>query len=177
MGIMSTFSGIFGNMFSRRPQSAIPDQTLLIKEAEKWLGIDETNPGIDNIRKAVNNTADGEPWCVAFVMYCARTVGLRFGKEPSLYMTELAYDLWDKSPKACRLLHPEPGCVVVWNYPGTIRGHAGIVTEVTGNYLHTIEGNTSIDGKSKAPHGVYRRLRMTGGAGAMKILGYLKPFV
>lgn len=163
----------------KKPSESSPrkvDVAEIITEAEKWIGVDETGPGVDVFRKAVNNEAEGEPWCVAFVMYCARAVGIRFGKEPDLYPTELAYELWRKSPKKCRLLTPVPGCIVVWNYLGTIRGHAGIVTAVTGDFLHTIEGNT--EGVRGKPHGVFRKTRLcTKNDSGMVILGYLKAFL
>jgi uncharacterized protein (TIGR02594 family) len=151
------------------------DVTEIIKEAEKWIGVDETGPGVDVFRRAVNNNAAGEPWCVAFVMYCARAVGIRYGKEPDLYPTELAYELWRKSPPKCKLDGPVPGCIVVWNYIGTLRGHAGIVTSVAEDSICTIEGNT--EGAPGKAHGVFRKTRSRAKiTGSMAILGYLKAF-
>lgn len=149
----------------------------LVKEATKWIGITESSPGADVFRKAVDGVAQGEPWCCAFVQYCAHAVALRYGASSMLYPTELCYTMWEKTPKECRLEQPIPGSVVVWNYPGTIRGHTGIVVGLAKDgYIHTIEGNTSSP-KMVADHGVNRKVRSIKGSNEMKVLGFLVPFV
>jgi surface antigen len=78
------------------------------------------------------------------------------------------------------LSKPEVGCLIVWNYPGTIKGHIGIVEEIgeNGRIIWTIEGNTKApnhEGPSEGT-GVYRKMRTNLSSQDMKLLGYLKPF-
>jgi len=179
--IIESLKNIMSSTKTTKPSKitkvSTPSLQEVVEEASKWIGLDETSPGIDTFRRAVNNEANGESWCAAFVMYCTRAVALRHNREPSLYPSELCYDLWMKSPKECRLDIPVVGCIVVWNYPGTIKGHTGIVTSVmSGGYITTIEGNTSNDGSNKGPHGVFRRTRSLSGGLQMKVLGFLNPF-
>ena len=175
MGFISSVSAAFNNLFSKKP--TLPGQLEIVEEATKWIGIDENGPGVNTFRKAVNNSADGEPWCAGFVMYCARAVALRHNREPSVYPSELCGEIWFKSPHACRIQLPEPGCLVIWSYPGSIRGHVGIVEKavLTKGLLYTIEGNTS--GGKGSVHGVHRKERTITGNPGMYILGFLKPFV
>ena len=147
----------------------------IVSEAAKWLGVHETE-SVNVFRKAVDGHAAGEPWCAAFVQYCCAAVSQRVGAEISLVPSELCYDIWQKTPKKYRLSKPIPGCVVVWNYPGTTRGHIGIVKFVSKDSLHTIEGNTSDPEKKESVNGVHLKLRGISGTPGMKILGFLTPF-
>jgi len=177
MSFFSDATDSIKNLFKKPTKQGLPDNHEIIEEAAKWIGLKEDSPGVDVFRMAVNNSADGEPWCAAFMMYCAIAVGLRHGREPSLYPSELCTAIWNKSPEECRLEKPIPGSVVIWGHPGTIRGHTGIVESVdfSNNTMITIEGNTS-GGKGK-PDGVHRKNRSTKGDPGMYVLGFLNPFV
>jgi uncharacterized protein (TIGR02594 family) len=177
MSFFSDAAESIKNLFKKPTKQGLPEDHEIIEEAIKWIGMNENSPGVDVFRMAVNNSADGEPWCAAFMMYCARSVGLRHGREPSLYMSELCTEIWNKSPVECRMDAPAPGSVVIWNHPGTVRGHTGIVESVdlSNDTMVTIEGNTS--GKKGAPDGVHRKTRYIKGTPGMIVLGFLKPFV
>lgn len=175
---MSFISNLVNTITGSKTQpQTIPEPDEIIKEATQWIGLDENSPGIDTFRKAVNNEANGEAWCAAFVMYCARAVGLRHNIEPSLYPSELCYTIWQRSPVKCRIDAPVPGSIVIWNYPDTQNGHTGIVTEVLNDgWMNTIEGNTT-SGTGNTTHGVFRKLRTISGGSGMRVLGYLLPFI
>lgn len=183
MSLWSTIIELFANSASGKKseppliKSGTPiNSNEIIEEASKWIGLDEKSPGVNVFRMAADQKADGEAWCAAFVIYCARAVALRHGREPSIHLSELCYEMWQKSPKECRLSLPEPGCIIVWNTPGTLRGHTGIVEKVLpDSVIITIEGNTS--GGKDEPHGVHRRSRAVAGTPGLHVLGFLKPFI
>lgn len=138
-----------------------------VKEAEKWIGV-SGDEGIDSFRKAIDGKAEGEPWCAAFVQYCARATSIRmYSGEPDIVPSELCYDIWVKSPKELKETKPRRGLIVIWNYPGTYRGHTGIVTGVNADgTIETIEGNTTVMGEYKRDgRGVYAKVRSQKGMG------------
>jgi len=159
-------------------------QLELLEEARKWLGIHEKkgspSESVDVFRRAVDGVAGGESWCAAFVQYCCAAVAGRTKSHMSIPPSELCSYIWDKTPIKYRLEKPAPGALIVWNYPGTIKGHIGIVEEIgeQGRILWTIEGNTRApgDGGSREGTGVYRKMRTHLSSQNMTLLGYLKPF-
>lgn len=157
----------------------------VVKEATKWIGVHEKKgspgSGVNVFRKATDGVADGEPWCAAFVQYCVSAVALRHGVDISLYPSELCYNIWERTPEQFRLDKPIPGSIIIWNYPGTTRGHTGIVLRGLSdpNFIKTIEGNTK-DPRPDMPQnirGVYPKIRCIKGTEEMKVLGFLNPFV
>lgn len=169
--------------FGKRPS----DQKLMeevLDEAIKWVGVHEQKgrPGaaVNVFRKATDGVADGEPWCAAFVQYCVSTVALRYGIEISLHPSELCYNMWKKTPERCRLDKPVPGSIIIWNYPGTVHGHTGIVLRPLEApfMVRTIEGNTKDPrvGADKNIRGVFPKIRCTKDSESMVVLGYLNPF-
>lgn len=156
----------------------------LAREALKWVGVHEQKGkpgrGVDVFRKATDGVADGEPWCAAFVQYCVTTVALRYGIDIALYPSELCYNMWKNTPEKYRMKEPVPGSIIIWNYPGTIKGHTGIVLQKLKdpNMIRTIEGNTKnpTEGSDKNIRGVYPKFRCTKGSEDMVVLGYLNPF-
>ncbi len=123
--------------------------------------------------------AEGEPWCVSFVQYCLAEVD-KYAGWPStatghrLPKTESSQLLWNGSVEAMKTQAPEVGAVIVWRKaPGV--GHAGIVTEVTGDNVMTIEGNTGT-GDQREGDGVAFKRRVKGQIPSMQLLGYLRPW-
>ena len=154
----------------------------LIKEAKKWVGIHEhagqDSLGVDSFRMAVDSQAVGEPWCAAFVAYCVRATAIRFQKDYSIFLAELCTRMWEKTPSKCKSSKPSVGSVIIWNYPGTIKGHTGIVVSVNKDgTITTIEGNTrSPTDRTLSGTGVYYKTRSQRGSENMVILGYISPF-
>lgn len=154
----------------------------VLEEATKWIGVHEKrgedSRGVNAFRKAVDGVADGEPWCAAFVGYCIRAVSLREQKPFKIYLSESCVNMWQKSPNSCKKDKPVKGAVMVWQYPGTVHGHTGVVDHVIDDeYVMTVEGNT------RAPNtlavsgtGVYHKKRRIKGSGDMRVLGFLLPF-
>jgi uncharacterized protein (TIGR02594 family) len=180
---------VFGSIlkFFRKSRNT-PDLELLkevIKEATKWVGVHEIKgrPGasVNVFRKATDGVAEGEPWCAAFVQYCVSAVSIRYGVEIALYPSELCYTMWQNTPKRFRLEEPIPGSIVIWNYPGTTRGHTGIVLGGWGNpnSIKTIEGNTQDPraGVDQGIRGVFPKIRCLKGSEDMVILGFINPFM
>lgn len=99
----------------------------------------------------------GNAWCMAFVYFILRKAGVDFIKTGSC---SAAYE-WAKANN--RLTDkPQPGDVFLLRGGNTGHKHTGIVTNVQGTYVNTIEGNTNDDGSAEGD-GVYRRTRkMTG---------------
>lgn len=153
----------------------------LIDEAKKWIGTKETRPNggsaVESFQKAVDGKAMGEPWCAAFCFFCIKQVEAETGHKSPLFFTEHVMTCWSKSPKNLRLVKPEPGALVLWRFDNSASGHMGIVYDIQGESIKTIEGNTS-DGSGvvREGDGVYERFRSIHGSGKMKIVGYLDPF-
>ncbi|TDQ10037.1 CHAP domain-containing protein [Pedobacter metabolipauper] len=91
-----------------------------------------------------------EPWCAAFVSWVFKQCGYakpRTGWSPALFPDRLV------------VKKPVPGCVFGIYFPELKRiGHCGFVTQVKGDWIGTIEGNTNVSG-GREGDGVYRRTR------------------
>ena len=90
------------------------------------------------------------PWCAAWISYVFGQAGYTSPKtawSPGLFPAK-------RSVKAAR-----PGFVLGIYYPVLKRiAHCGIVTEVKGDLVFSVEGNTNVNG-SREGDGVYRRIR------------------
>jgi hypothetical protein len=171
----------------------------LAHEASRWVSVREV--GGDNrgefvtmFQRAVDGRANGEAWCAGFVWFCINAVDATwvasFEKQdptmPSwLHKSESCMEMWTRSPVACRVDFGVlgPGDLMVWQHWNsngpTGAGHVGIVEQITGGNAVTIEGNTGDgEGVVREGDGVYRRIRKLtiGGAGSMRLLGFLRPW-
>lgn len=106
----------------------------------------------------------GYAWCQAF-LYWGFDVAANVLKVPNpMPRTAGVLDNWNRSKQyqVPRGERPIEGDVFVMDF-GKGAGHTGIITDVEGNYIYTIEGNTSADPKLPAEdregQGVYRRKR------------------
>lgn len=118
--------------------------------------------------------AEGEPWCVSFVQYCLSEVDKLAGSTHQLPRTEASQFLWTSAPIELRSDVPTIGAVIVWRKaPGV--GHAGIVTAMIGDGVHTVEGNTGV-GDQREGDGVALKRREKGQIPGMILLGYLTPW-
>lgn len=168
---------------------------LLIEEAVKWIGTHEIGgenrgPDIERFQRAVDGKAQGEPWCLAFVQFCVKTVDSKFetghaGPNPpsALAATEHCMTLWNNTPKQARLSEPVPGCLVIWQFwkdgKPTTQGHVGIVVSAAGTSFETVEGNTSPSGDQINREGdcVARKSRLRHPLGSMRVVGFIQPWI
>lgn len=87
---------------------------------------------------------NGYPWCDAFVDWCFVKT---FGKEMA---TKMLYGLSNYTPQSAQNFKknkaytnkPSIGCAIFFKNSKRIC-HTGIVTDIVGNMIYTIEGNTS----------------------------------
>jgi len=99
---------------------------------------------------AYTGNQKGEAWCASFVSWVFGKAGYaapRTAWSPALF------------PKARQVKLARPGTVFGIYFSSKKRiAHAGLVERKQGNWIYTIEGNTSVDG-SREGDGVYRKLR------------------
>lgn len=93
--------------------------------------------------------ADGNPWCAMFVSYCMDQLGyVKAGIfTPSagcefLYNDFVKRDIWHDRTSGYT---PKAGDLVIYDWPTNHRryDHIGIVMSFDGDYIYTIEGNTT----------------------------------
>jgi hypothetical protein len=156
----------------------------LVTEARKWVGVKEAtghNDGVEveKFQKAVDGKAQGESWCMAFVQFCLQQVEAAEQVRTNVFSSEHCLTVWNKTPVEHRSETPAAGYIVIWQHGDTTQGHTGIVTGVVNaNTFSTIEGNTgSGAGVIRDGDGVYNRSRELTGAGTMKVVGFLNPFL
>lgn len=115
----------------------------LEKKSNASLDSKTANTGSGNYTKYwrdVYPSFQGQPWCACFVSWCfMKAFGLETAKKllkhwPYTYCPTLAGLTTNKTPKK--------GSVIIFYRNGTY-AHTGIVTEVEGTRITTIEGNTS----------------------------------
>lgn len=118
---------------------------------------------VEQYLKAVG-LGKGFAWCQAFVFWAFHKASVKLGIPNPAPKTAGVLDNWNKSkqyqvPKGQR---PQVGDIFVMDF-GKGAGHTGIVTDVIGTKIYTIEGNTSADPKlpsdDREGQGVFRRVR------------------
>jgi len=116
--------------------------------------------------------ANGLPWCGSFVNWCAHEAGLKL---PSMVSTAMGAQRmkevgrWDSKPQR--------GDLAFFDFPadGIDRiSHIGIVADVRGNTVITIEGNTAPTGGDQRNGGMVMIKERTFGAGS-SIVGFARP--
>lgn len=120
-------------------------------------------------------------WCAMFVSWCADQAGISTSIIPKHADCDAgmkwfkSQGLWYNSACFGGSYTPQPGDIVYYSttHSQTDATHVGIVTGVSGNYLQTIEGNTSADNKT------YKVIERTKNANrtlnSTYILGYGTP--
>ena len=86
---------------------------------------------------------DGVAWCMQFVQWCYAQAGA-----PLPFRTASCGALlrWYRSSQPeCVVEEPAPGCIVIFDWPGTgyDTDHAGLFVSKTAAHITTIDGNTS----------------------------------
>ena len=128
----------------------------VINIAKKYVGVCEDPP---NSNKVVFNTkfygrevsGANYPWCCAFIWCIFNEAGINIKRTASCMML----GDWFKQEGKYHKDNPQVGDIVFFKFPGSSRwtNHVGLVIEVNGNTLTTIEGNTSSDNKGSQNNG------------------------
>lgn len=128
----------------------------VINIAKKYVGVCEDPP---NSNKVVFNTkfygrevsGANYPWCCAFIWCVFNEAGINIKRTASCMML----GDWFKQEGKYHKDNPQVGDIVFFKFPGSSRwtNHVGLVIEVNGNTLTTIEGNTSSDNKGSQNNG------------------------
>ena len=128
----------------------------VINIAKKYVGVCEDPP---NSNKVVFNTkfygrevsGANYPWCCAFIWCIFNEAGINIKRTASCMML----GDWFKQEGKYHKDNPQVGDIVFFKFSGSSRwtNHVGIVIEVNGNTLTTIEGNTSSDNKGSQNNG------------------------
>jgi hypothetical protein len=116
----------------------------------------------------IDPTRGSYPWCCAFVYWCFQKAAQALNRENPMVKTAGCLDHWLRAEeRKIRRLHVaraisnpamvKPGMVFIMDF-GEGKGHTGIVEQVNGGKLQTIEGNTDPSG-SREGGGVYRMNR------------------
>lgn len=128
----------------------------VINIAKKYVGVCEDPP---NSNKVVFNTkfygrevsGANYPWCCAFIWCIFNEAGINIKRTASCMML----GDWFKQEKKYHKDNPQVGDIVFFKFSGSSRwtNHVGLVIDVNGNTLTTIEGNTSSDNKGSQNNG------------------------
>ncbi len=174
-----TWAALFG-ADTVPPNATAPSQLLatVLQLASREVGTMEDplgsnrGPRVDQYLRAVGlNPADGSfPWCAAFVYFCFQQAAKTLDVPNPAIKDAGVLDLWNKagSQGIRRIAAVEasttpslvqPGCLFVIT-TGSGNGHTGLVEQIAGVRLTTIEGNTNLGG-SREGIGVFRRTGRT----------------
>jgi len=162
----------------------------LIAEARRWVGTTETPPNkgqlVERWQKTVDGVASGESWCMAFVQHHITWIDKLFWElsaNPNytkVFKSEHCLTVWNKTPKEMRSTVPVLGSIAIWQHNDTPAGHTGIVSSVLPSQRKflCIEGNTG-PGVNVVSNGdgVYEKSRSMDGAGEMRLLGFIIPWI
>jgi hypothetical protein len=163
------------------------NEQRLIEIATSYIGTKEVGdnggPQVEEFQKSVGGVAAHQSWCLAFQFFCIKKVDAEINEKAmmsvqghSLFETEHCMTLWHNSKATNELKEPVPGSLVIWQFEGGSSGHVGLVVEVDGDKITTIEGNTSDgSGIEREGDGCYKRSRHKWvKTGKMITLGYLR---
>ena len=144
----------------------------IINVAKSQVGITEipTNQvKYNHAYYGTNVNGSAYPWCCAFVWWVFNQAGaadLFYGGNKTAHCPTLK-SYYDSHGQA--VTDPEPGDIVYFNWDnGTRAQHVGIVVELSGDKVITIEGNTGADNANGG--GVLQRSR-----NKSEIVGYSRP--
>lgn len=106
----------------------------------------------------------GYAWCQAFLFYGFEKASKELSIPNPMPRTAGVLDCWNKSKQyqVKKGERPQVGDVFTMDF-GKGTGHTGIITDVQGDFINSIEGNTSVDptlpSEDRDGQGVYRRRR------------------
>lgn len=106
-------------------------------------------------------------WCMAFVYWCYQQAANAMSVKNPMLSTGGVLNQWNARKANFSVTSPMPGDVFIMDFGGGL-GHTGIVVEVNGDDIKTIEGNTNDTG-SREGYEVCFRWRK-----ASKMKGFLR---
>ena len=127
-------------------------------------------PRVEEYQKRAKSRP-GLAWCCSFVYWCMDEAAIGMVRRNPMIRTAGCLDHWNRAPtvgarrvkKAQALANPgllTPGMIFVMDHGGGF-GHTGIIAEVNGGFLATVEGNTDAS-RTREGGGVYRLTRKIG---------------
>lgn len=170
------------------PSAGTPRDQLLVRmleiaASEEARGVREVpvnsnrGPRVEEYLSSTR-TPPGNSWCCAFVYWCFDRAAAATGRANPMVRTAGCLDHWNRAPakgakripKRDAAANPglvKPGMVFIVDH-GAGKGHTGVVEQVCGGFITTVEGNTDAS-KTREGGGVYRLTR--------KILDINKGFI
>ena len=100
---------------------------------------------------------NGVPYCAMFVSWVFNQAGAYCAGLPEAYCPYILNAAYNEG-RIIDMYDAQPGDVVLFNWDGGEVDHVGIVEYNFGDYIQTIEGNTT-DAKGYNSGGVYQRVR------------------
>lgn len=161
-------------------------RTVFRLALESCVGIRETGgnnngPMVRLIQETIGG-ADREAWCMSFVQTGLAYAEKKTGIQSPIWASEHCMTVWHETPISQRV-HTVPalGAIIIWKHGAGPSGHTGItVSAVKDGHFSAVEGNTESGVSSgqvvRDGGGVYLTERNTFGNGAMRVVGFLKPF-
>lgn len=159
---------------------------FLIEEASRYIGVieeggDNRGPDVEMFQRAVDGRAQGEAWCMSALQFWLMETERQFDITSGVFPSEHCLTVWNRTPVSRRFKHPQKGDIIIYQYfkndRPTSSGHTGLVKEVLGSSIITVEGNTGPGtGVEREGDGVYEKKRSIFGSSSMKIVGYIRPF-
>lgn len=111
----------------------------------------------------------GYAWCQAFVYWCYASAAARLATRCPVIRTAGVYDCWNKTAAAQKIMKADaiknpsllsPGMQFILLYSGGT-GHTGILEQIDGQILYTIEGNSNHNGSREGIEVVRHQRRLT----------------
>lgn len=104
----------------------------------------------------------GLAWCMAFVYWCYEQAEKELSITSPLIKTGGVLNQWNKIDPKYKFTSPKVNDIFIMDFGGG-KGHTGIITNIEGDRVHTIEGNTSADPSTpnadREGNGVFERSR------------------
>lgn len=145
----------------------------VLEVASTQIGVRESPPGsnrgheVDQYLESVSEGLLGSPWCVAFIYWCFKQAAHKLGRANPMVKTASVWTHWEKAGliDGNIVIRPDeaqqdpsllkPGMIFHIDTGGR-KGHAGLIVNVVGDKIVTIEGNTNDNG-SREGIGVFIR--------------------
>jgi len=165
-----TWNALFADDRKPSPHPS-PLQQHALHFAIQQLGVQENPIGSnrgDQVSKYLKSVSvpAGVPWCAAFVYWCFQQACYEICTINPLIKTAHCLTHWNRTQGqriASAQLHSvdqsniKPGSIFIIQYKNGM-GHCGIIKEIKGNTIITIEGNTNLN-HSREGYGVFQHTR------------------